>query len=292
MPPSKPSGVKRSAPVSSAASPAFAGASTPDGTTSKRQKRDGIASGKDALTPAAASLLAQSQSTGTHINTQVMYAIEFLKAKGTPKTLQEILNHISLQHAPEEQHKNLVDKMKVHSQVQFIPTPKAKAAADQQTPAWRTGTYQFKPTLPGVTSKVKLLEYLQSKKDASGTQLKDIKDGWPDCDEAINELEAEHKIIGVRTKREQMPRYIWLDNPELHHKVEDDFREMWTRVALPPAEEMPRKLKALGQKATSDGPKHLNIGHKAPPKRKKASRVQKKFENEHMRNIFEQHKRK
>ncbi|KAI0382154.1 transcription initiation factor IIE, beta subunit [Hypomontagnella monticulosa] len=291
MSPSKPSGVKRSAPTSSAASPAFAGSSTSDGTAPKRQKRDGAVAGKDNLTPAAASLLAQSQSTGTHINTQVMYAIEFLKAKGTAKTLQEILNHISLQHAPEDQHKNLVDKMKVHSQVQFIP-PKAKASADQQTPAWRTGTYQFKPTLPGVISKDKLLEYLQRKKDASGTQLKDIKDGWPDCDEAIAQLESEHKIIAVRTKREQNPRFIWLDNPDLHHHVEDDFKQMWSHVALPPPEEMPRKLKALGQKATSEGPKHLNIGHKAPPKRKKASRVQKKFENEHMRNIFEQHKRK
>ncbi|KAI2628755.1 transcription initiation factor IIE, beta subunit [Hypoxylon sp. NC1633] len=296
MSPSKPvNGLKRAAP-SSALSPSNVVAKKTDGMASKRQKRDGNAAGKDhALTPtpAAAAAAAALQDTGSHMMTQLAYAVDFLKAKGTSKTLQEILNHLSQQHMSETQQRFLAQVMQRNSRIQFIPAPKSKAdSAQPPLPVWRTGTYQFKAKLPGVNNKVKLLEFLQHKQDASCTPIKDIKDGWPDCDAAINELEKEHKIMTVRTKKDNHPKNVWLDNPELHHEVDVEFQSMWFQEKLPSAEDMPKMLKALGQKATSDGPKKLGNLKNPLGKRKKAARVQKKFENEHMRNIFEQHKRK
>ncbi|KAI1380399.1 transcription initiation factor IIE, beta subunit [Hypoxylon crocopeplum] len=295
MSPTKPAtGVKRAAPSSSAASPSFA--SKTDGTSLKRQKRDRLTAGRDHAstpTPAAAAAMNQAQDSGSHIMTQITFATDFLKTKGTSKTLQDILNHLTLQHAPEDYQRTFSIHLQHNSHVQFTPAPKARANSDKQLPPWRTGTYAFKAKLPGVVSKVKLLEYLQHKKDASSTSIRDIKDGWPDCDAAIDELEEEHKILAVRTKKDNHVRYVWLDYPELHHEVDPEFQAMWFQEKLPSAEDMPKMLKALGQKATSDGSTNKgNQGHKMPPKRKKASRVQKKFENEHMRNIFEQHKRR
>ncbi|KAI0120464.1 hypothetical protein F4776DRAFT_235744 [Hypoxylon sp. NC0597] len=290
MSPSKPTtGVKRAAGAASPSVGANASSKT-DGTASKRQKRDGHATGKDHAstpTPAAAAAAAAENDYGSSLMTNLTYAVDFLKAKGTPKSLQAILDHLTLQHAPEEQQKRFAQAMQQFARIQWNMPPKAKPTD------WHVGTYEFRPMLPGVNSKDTLLEYLQSKKDAGATEVKQIKDGWPDCDEAILELEKEHKILTVRTKKEQTPRYIWIDNPNLHHHVDDEFRAMWFKEPLPSADEMPRRLKALGQKATSGDPKkNLNAGQKAPPKRKKASRVQKKFENEHMRSIFDQHKRK
>ncbi|KAI1211258.1 transcription initiation factor IIE, beta subunit [Annulohypoxylon truncatum] len=287
MSPKKPAGGSTKA---SALSPSPSKVTKSDGAASKRQKRDGIAANNASATPAAAAAAAASQDYGSHIITQLTYAVDFLKSKGTPKTLQEIMDHLTLQHYPEHVQKFFATTMQRHSRMQYRPDPKAKSLPESEQ--WRAGTYEFKPMLPGVTSKVTLLEYLQSKTDASATEVKAIKDGWPNCDEALMELEAEHKILTVRTKKEQTHRFVWLDNPALHHKVDDEFRAMWFKEPLPSVEEMPRKLKALGQKATSGGTKaNANAGQKAPPKRKKASRVQKKFENEHMRSIFEQHKR-
>ncbi|KAI1097632.1 transcription initiation factor IIE, beta subunit [Jackrogersella minutella] len=277
----------------SALSPSRAGAKVTksDGIGSKRLKRDGHVGGNgSAPTPAAAAAAAASTDYGSHLATQLTYAVEFLKTKGTPKTLQEILDHLTLQHAPEHQQKVFAMTMQKHSRMQYTPGPASKS--DAELPQWRKGTYEFRPTLPGVHSKVTLLEYLSNKTDASATEVKKIKDGWPDCDKAIFELDKEHKILTVRTKKESTPKFVWLDNPALHHKVDEEFRAMWFKEPLPSVDDMPRKLKALGQKATSGGTKtNSNASQKAPPKRKKASRVQKKFENEHMRSIFEQHRR-
>ncbi|KAI1141512.1 hypothetical protein F5Y05DRAFT_263751 [Hypoxylon sp. FL0543] len=292
MSPSKPvTGVKRAGPTASPSTSANANGKT-DGTSSKRQKRDGHATGNDYAststpTPAAAAAAAAESNHGSSLMTNLTYAVEFLKGKGTAKSLQAILDHLTLQHAPPEQQKRFAQAMQQFARIQWNMPPKAKVTD------WQVGTYEFRPLLPGVTSKDTLLEYLQSRKDAGATEVKNIKDGWPGCEQALLELEKEHKILTVRTKKEQTPRYVWLDNPDLHHHVDDEFRAMWFKEPLPSADEMPRKLKALGQKATSgDSNKNANAGQKAPPKRKKAARVQKKFENEHMRNIFDQHKRK
>ncbi|KAL7622086.1 transcription factor TFIIE beta subunit, TFIIEB, Tfa2 [Parahypoxylon ruwenzoriense] len=280
-------GVKRPAPSSS--TPSTNTTPKTDGTASKRQKRDGnIASSKDATpTPAAAAAAAASQDFGAHMMTQLTYAVDFLKSKRAPKSLQEILDHLTLQHMPETQQNAFSQLMKRHSRIQFNPAPKAKVASSD-LPAWRTGTYEFKAKLPGVTSKITLLEYLQHKIDASCTSVKDIKDGWPDCDGAIDELEKEHKILTVRTKKDNHAKHVWLDSPELHHEVDPEFQAMWAKIKLPPADEMVRKLKALGQKATSDDPRD-RIGHapKTAQKKKKAPRTQKRFENAHMKQLFE-----
>ncbi|OTB09505.1 hypothetical protein M426DRAFT_316048 [Hypoxylon sp. CI-4A] len=279
MSPSKPAnGLKRSA-----ASPAPSGKT--DGSAAKRQKVAINKSHASTPTPAAAAAAAQAQAHGTHIGTQLVYTVEYLKSKGAPKTLHELLNHLSLQHLPEGQQRTFAQAMQQHSRIHYNPPPKTKTA-DQNQPVWRAGTYEFRPALPGVNTKTTLLEYLRSKKDASGTEVKQIKDGWPDCDQAIRELEEEHKILTVRTSKEQTPRYIWLDQSDLHHPVDDEFKAMWFREALPSAEEMPKKLKALGQKATSGIlASNANI-QKAPQKKKRQQRTQKKFENEHMRSLF------
>ncbi|KAI1387502.1 transcription initiation factor IIE, beta subunit [Hypoxylon trugodes] len=296
MSPQKPAnGLKRSAPSSSAATPAGGNAGKSDGAPAKRQKRDGNTTDKDHdanPTPAARAAKAASQSTGSHMMTQITYGIEYLKSKATPKTLQELLDHLTLHQLDESMQYAFAMAMQKHSRIQYNPPPKSKVNADAKVPAWRLGTYEFRPLLPGVNTKVALLDYLQHKKDSGAIELKTIKDGWPNCEAAIDELEREHLILCVRTKKENAAKFIFRDNPELHNEVDPEFKAMWFKEKLPPADEMPRKLKALGQKATSDGSKLANNVQKAAPKRKKASRVQKKFENEHMRNIFEQLKRK
>ncbi|KAI0102312.1 hypothetical protein GGR51DRAFT_527801 [Nemania sp. FL0031] len=257
-----------------------------DGPATKRQKRDTV-SIKDRAsptpTPAAAAAAAKATDFGTHMMTQLTYVVDFLKAKRAPKTLQEVLDHLTLHNLPEHQQKIFVNLMHKHSRIDHIPGP--KNSKDQQ-PAWRTGKYQFKAKIPGVHDKITLLAHLQQKTDASSLSVKDLKDGWPDCDQAITELENEHKILVVRTKKDNHAKFVWLDEPRLSHTVDPEFLGMWHRIELPAPDDMVRKLLALGQKPASEAP---TTNAKAPTKaakKRKTTRPPKHQSNAHMAHLL------
>ncbi|KAI8635602.1 transcription initiation factor IIE, beta subunit [Xylariaceae sp. FL1651] len=267
-----------------------------DGTpssASKRQKRDRDITMKDRLsptpTPAAAAAAAKATDFGSHMMTQLTYAVDFLKAKRAPKTLQEVLDHLTLNNLPEHQQKLFVNLMHKHSRINHIPAPKtaAKGPAGEQLPAWRTGKYQFKAKIPGVHDKITLLSYLQQKVDASSLSVKDLKDGWPDCDAAISELEAEHKILVVRTKKDNHAKFVWLDDPRLSHPVDTEFLNMWHKIELPSPDDIVRKLVAIGQKPASEDPRLKKLDQpKAAAKKRKATRPPKHQSNSHMAHLL------
>ncbi|KAI0449901.1 hypothetical protein F5B21DRAFT_492918 [Xylaria acuta] len=264
-----------------------------DGTpssASKRQKRDNVSIRDRASptpTPAAAAAAAKATDFGTHMMTQLTYVVDFLKAKRAPKTLQEVLDHLTLHNLPEHQQRLFVNLMHKHSRIDYVPAPKtAKGAAADQQPAWRTGKYQFKAKIPGVHDKMTLLAHLQQKTDASSLSVKDLKDGWPDCDQAITELENEHKILVVRTKKDNHAKFVWLDDPRLSHAVDPEFLNMWHRIELPAPEDMVRKLLALGQKPASEAPQNNAKATNKAAKKRKSTRPPKHQSNAHMAHLL------
>ncbi|KAI1124541.1 hypothetical protein F5Y10DRAFT_27610 [Nemania abortiva] len=281
---------KRLAPPSPApgsnASPTKSASGTPS-SASKRQKRDNVSSIRDRAsptpTPAAAAAAAKATDFGTHMMTQLTYVVDFLKAKRAPKTLQEVLDHLTLHNLPEHQQKIFVNLMHKHSRIDHIPAPK-NAKGDQ--PAWRTGKYQFKAKIPGVHDKITLLAHLQQKTDASSLSVKDLKDGWPDCDQAITELEKEHKILVVRTKKDNHAKFVWLDEPRLSHAVDPEFLAMWHRIELPAPDDMVRKLLALGQKPASEAPTNNAKATAKTAKKRKTTRPPKHQSNAHMAHLL------
>lgn len=265
---------------------------TSHGTPSSKRKRaegKGLASAsiRDTATPTPAAVAAAVQAFGDQSMTQLTYAIEFLKAKGTKKSLQEILDHLTLQHAPEESQRRFAKLMQHHPAIQYTPDSNPKAALEAKCPLWRTGVFAFRAKIPGVTDKTTLLSYLQRKTDASKLDVKDLKDGWPDCDEAIRQLEQEHKILVVRTKKDGHARYVWLDNERLFNKVDPEFQVMWHKVQLPSLDDMVKKLTSVGQKPASEDPR-LKIKDMPKGKQKRrVNRASKKLTNTHMTSILQ-----
>ncbi|KAI0813150.1 hypothetical protein GGR55DRAFT_599645 [Xylaria sp. FL0064] len=267
-----------------------------DGTpssASKRQKRDNVVSSirdraSPTPTPAAAAAAVKATDFGRHMMTQLTYVVDFLKAKRTPKTLQEVLDHLTMHNMPEDQQKIFVDCMHQHSRIDYIPAPRTAkgAATGDQQPAWRLGKWQFKAKIPGVHNKVTLLEHLQHKTDASSLSVKDLKDGWPDCDQAITELEKEHKILVVRTKKDNHAKFVWLDDPRLSHTVDPEFLNMWHRIELPAPDDMVRKLLALGQKPASEAPTNNAKAPTKAAKKRKTTRPPKHQSNAHMAHLL------
>ncbi|KAI1741728.1 hypothetical protein F4680DRAFT_58747 [Xylaria scruposa] len=263
-----------------------------DGTpssASKRQKRDNVSIRDRASptpTPAAAAAAAKATDFGTHMMTQLTYVVDFLKAKRAPKTLQEVLDHLTLHNLPEHQQRLFVNLMHKHSRIDYVPAPRTAKGAASDQPAWRTGKYQFKAKIPGVHDKMTLLAHLQQKTDASSLSVKDLKDGWPDCDHAITELENEHKILVVRTKKDNHAKFVWLDDPRLSHAVDPEFLNMWHRIELPAPDDMVRKLLALGQKPASEAPQNNVKATNKAAKKRKSTRPPKHQSNAHMAHLL------
>ncbi|KAJ1328134.1 transcription initiation factor TFIIE subunit beta [Microdochium nivale] len=283
-------GTKRLAPPSPSPSNA-SNTSKTDGTPSKRVKREDKLGNMRSLirdqpspnTPAAAA--ATNVKYGENMLTQLTYAVDFLKNKGEPKSLIDILEYLSLLSIPEVQQREFYQMCRRHPKMTYIAGPRLKQT---ELPAWKQGKFEFRALIPGVSSKATLLECLQAKTDASFISVKDLKDGWPNCDKAIDELEAEHKIVVVRTKKDNHARYIWIDDPTLAHHVDPEFRVMWQRVQLPTLEDIVRKLTAVGQKPASEDPRLKKLDQPKNMKQKKRSnRSNKQQQNVHMAHLLQ-----
>jgi transcription initiation factor TFIIE subunit beta len=213
------------------------------------------------------------------------YAVQWLRGKDGPQTCADILGYLSLNNRPEREQEYFVEKMRLHPKIQWIPDPNLS----EQT--WRSGTYMHRPTIPGVKDKKTLLEHLKAKAkkaDMSGVSVKDLKDGWPECDAAITELEKEHHLLVVRAKKDGAARTVWLDDPDLFHEVDPDLKNAFTRVELGPPESMVARLLAAQLKPASDDPmvKAAQQASNKPLKKKKAQRRTGKATNVHMQGLL------
>jgi transcription initiation factor TFIIE subunit beta len=215
---------------------------------------------------------------GTEAFTQVTYVIEFLKKKDEPKTFREILEYLSQVHAPEHIKRLIISILKKHDRVRWIE--------DAQLKGWDSGTFLHRPMI-NVRTKKDLVAYLQSKPDAQGVPVKDLKDGWPDCEQAIDDLEAEHKILVTRTKKDNHARMVWINDPSLVHNIDTEFHVMWRQVELPNVDELVRKLMEAGQKPASEDPsKRVKPPPKPKEKKKKAPRKGGRTTNTHMEHLL------
>ncbi|KAG6223758.1 hypothetical protein E4U34_000707 [Claviceps purpurea] len=219
---------------------------------------------------------------GAEVKTQMAFAVEYLKKKGDQRTVVDIIDHLSLRGYSEEHKRELANGLRGHPRIDWRPD----ASLSEQT--WKTGLYTYRPIVGGVKDATSLLAYLQRKTDASGVSVKDLKDGWPDCEETLASLEKQHKILVVRTKKDNFPRYVWADDSSLHQSIQPEFCAMWHRVPIPSVEDMHRKLVNVGQKPTSEDPlKIQQASNKPKVQKKRASKRGGKATNVHMAHLLQ-----
>lgn len=237
---------------------ALAGPGTAASTPKKKRPGDGV----DIFSQPALT------GTGTELGTQMVYAVNHLKEKDKDLSITDIVDHLTRRPVAEQEWVELVENLRKHPRVKWTPDP---SLTEQNT---RSGTYQHNPVIPGVKSKETLLAYLQAKKDAMLVHVKDLEDGWPKdrLYPAITELERDHKILVVRTKKDNHPRYVWQDDPSLWHEVDQEFQSMWHKTNIPALDDINRLLIQAGQKPASEDPRLKVINakiEKAKPKKKK-----------------------
>lgn len=210
------------------------------------------------------------------------FALTYLREKNEPKTLDDILGHLSLMKHNDQYKETFTEMIRRHPRVEFIPNP------DVTEQKWNVGKYTYRPIIPGVKDKTSLLRYLQNRKDASGVAVKDLKDGWADCENTLAELEKVHKILVIRTKKENNPKHVYLDDASLSVDIDSEFKNMWLRVPIPKTEELPRKLQAVGQKPTSEDPTAGGklVTGKPKQQKKRTTKRPGKVTNTHMEGVL------
>ncbi|KAK1755718.1 1e60ec1f-fb16-4d6f-a6f1-dad0f04b8cd0 [Echria macrotheca] len=270
-------GTKRSlAPPSPSPSVGSTASAAAGGTTPRKDRDTPGASGSHPI------VYSQPQLTGTGTNTvsQMSYAVTWLRTKEEPQTYMDVLGYLSGTNWPESAQENFVELMRLNPRIQWTPDP----TLSEQT--WRTGTYMHRPTIPNVRNKTQLLAYLQKKTDASGVDVKDLKDGWPNCDAALSELEAAHKILVVRAKKDGVAKRVWPDDPSLFHEIDPELKLMWAKTDVPAPDSIVQRLKAAGQKPMSEDPRDKVLAAPKVEKKKRATRKTGKLTNTHMNKLF------
>lgn len=217
---------------------------------------------------------------GTEAFTQVTYVIEFLKKKDERKNFQEILQYLGQMNVNERKKRLIAKILRQHDRVRWTPDP------DLKIQTWDSGYFEHRPIIH-VRSEKDLLGYLQKMPNAQGVSVKDLKDGWPDCDTAIDKLEKEYRILVTRTKKDNHARMVWSNDPTLVHQIDPEFQVMWHKVELPSVDELVRKLLDASQKPASEDPsKRIKAAPKVKEKKKRAPRSGGKTTNTHMAHLL------
>ncbi|SJM88244.1 probable Transcription initiation factor IIE subunit beta [Zygosaccharomyces bailii] len=175
----------------------------------------------------------QSDISKSHDSSKLLWATEYIQKKGKPVQLNELMDYLSI-----KKDDKILELLKKLDKIQYDP---------------KKMTFKYMSTYD-VHSAQELLNLLRSQVTFKGISCKELKDGWPQCDETINELEEDSKILVLRTKKDRTPRYVWYNNGGELNRISEDFVTMWENVQLPQFAELPRKLQDLGLKPASVDP--------------------------------------
>jgi len=207
--------------------------------------------------------------TGQNIMTQVTYAVEYLKSKGNPQTLLELLSYLSLQYREDSYKQTIRTILQNHEKVEY-----------DRVGAGGEGTFSFRP-IHNIRSKEQLLGYLQAQPTAQGLNVRELRDGWPGAIEAINTLEAQGKLLVTRNRKDDHAKMVWANDPSLTYQIDEEFRQMWYKVKLPEAGLLAEELESIGLTPTNKG-KVVRKAPKVQERKTKKPRKTGKTTNTHM----------
>lgn len=213
--------------------------------------------------------------TGKDIMTQVIFAIEHLKAKMTPLKYEDILNYLSVRQQGHDTGyiQALRRILQSHEKIDYDPNG-----------ANGEGTFSFRPP-HNIRNPEQLLQKLQSQSTAQGMNVRELREGWPNVVEAINSLEKEGKLLVTRNKKDNHPRMVWTNDPSLNQHFDSEFRQIWEKIRVPDHETVTEELEKAGITPTSKS-KVIKARPKMENKKVKKARRSGKTTNTHMAGIL------
>jgi len=213
-----------------------------------------------------------STSTGSDARTNVLFAVCRLKEK-SPQSIpaDELISFVLSASARQ-------DAQRVNLFTYFL---KANEKVNYDS---KTDSYSFRP-VHSIFDADGLLHYLQKQDTALGISVRDLKDGWPNATDAIDELESQHKLLVTRNKKDNVPRMVWLDDPTLHVRLDQEYKDLWEKIVVPEKhDDVIKELVKDGLKPA--GTVSVVKAVKKAEKKKKKPRRGAKITNTHMGDVF------
>lgn len=213
--------------------------------------------------------------TGKDIMTQVLFAVEHMKNKAVPLKFSDIVSYLSLQQRANDQGyiQALQSILQVHEKVEFDP----KGAKGE-------GTFAFRPP-HNVRSPEQLLQKLQSQSTGAGMSVRELREGWPGAEEAINKLETEGKLLVTRNKKDNHAKMVWINDPSLIQPFDEEFRNIWEKIKIPDQQAVKEELEKAGITPTSKN-KVVKPRPRVDSRKPKKPRRSGKTTNTHMMGVL------
>ncbi|KAJ8468859.1 hypothetical protein ONZ45_g17091 [Pleurotus djamor] len=129
--------------------------------------------------------------TGMNVNTQLVYAVNYLKSTPNPMRLQDIA---IVTNTPLDTDRVLLEKFKSHDKIQWDP---------------KTDLYSYKHEF-NFRNKVSLLTEIQRQtRKGGGIPVRALKESWKEAPQAIEELEKEGEVLVTRTTKDGQLRMVF-----------------------------------------------------------------------------------
>ncbi|KAI4156235.1 MAG: hypothetical protein LQ340_000429 [Diploschistes diacapsis] len=211
--------------------------------------------------------------SGTSLLTQIHYAVQNLKEKRKASTAEELISYLSLHGLTDHQVEVFKKALRDNPQILFDP-----AGSDGK------GIYSFRSRYD-IHNPSQLLRHLQGLPTFQGLPAPLLEEGWENSEQGIRDLESNHKLLVLRSRKDDKAKMVWLDDPTLSRSIDLEFRDMWSRIKLPDPETTAAELERNGLVPAnkSKKPKVVTKTTERKPRRaKKSGRIT----NQHMQHLL------
>lgn len=208
--------------------------------------------------------------TGRNQGTQMALLLDFLKKCQNPIRLEDLVLQTGV--AALETDTSFRERFEAAEGVQKNPI---------------NGTYSFKRVYHARTPEELLKEIHLRGRDGGGLSVKHLKEGFPDVNAHITELEKQGRVLVIRTDKDEPKQVFWNEiTPEQGGKpVDDEFRSLWDSLKNPVEADLPKALEKEGLQATASEAVPAKPVTKKKDKKSKAGNRNVKIQNTHITNI-------
>ncbi|KAG8918624.1 hypothetical protein FRC01_001756 [Tulasnella sp. 417] len=207
--------------------------------------------------------------TGRNQGTQMALLLDFLKKCQNPIRLEDLVIQTGV--AALETDQVFREKFEAAEGVQKNPI---------------NGTYSFKRVYHARTPEELLKEIHLRGRDGGGLSVKHLKEGFPDVNNHITELEKQGRVLVIRTDKDEPKQVFWNEiTPEQGGKpVDDEFRSLWDSLKNPVEADLLKALEKEGLQPTASEAVPAKPTKKKDKKAKAGNRNV-KIQNTHITNI-------
>lgn len=202
--------------------------------------------------------------SGSHLSTRLHMAVEHIKQQDLPVGVDQVEGYLSF-----DIRHTLLPLLKEIDRIKYDPS---------------SDTLEYM-SLHNIRSADDLLNFLRLQPTFKGVSVKELRDGWAGCHDAIEALEEDNKIVVLRAKKDNMPRSVWANFGGELGTIDLEFVELWKHIRIPDKDSLYQALISNSLKPTGADPHDLKKKPQQQERKQKKAR-RGKITNTHMKGIL------